>query len=297
MSELWKNRESVIREYYLTLKNLKNINTSFKFINDNIHGPSINSISARPSIGKSLLVDQIGHEFVKNKFRWLSLQLELTSYDVIKRELIYSNIPANKKEIYFQNVLNEPIDVIENININNLFDTISSYMNYYKGQDILVTIDHLFLVVGCDNGKNLQPIFSALVKLKKMGAYIIVLSHLKRDVYLPERCKQGHVNNQIFENDVYMSDTILQYSDFSVAMDIPMRRGIKIYGPNKIPVNPNDIVISTLKNRNGSRYSYLYHLNDNLTYSYLQRLDDSGMSVSITINDKQQEEDFDDTVF
>lgn len=279
----WKSKLQQITEYYRAISNVRDLNTSFKFINDNIKSPSIISISARPSVGKSLLLDQIGHDFVNNGFRWLSFQLELTSYEIIRRELIYFNIPESKKELYLEKVLNKPIDVVESVSINNLYSIVNAYRNYYPDDKILITVDHLFLIHGCDNGKNLQPIFTEFVKFKKMGMYVIFTSHLKRDIYLPDRCKPAHVNNQIFENDIYMSDNILQYADFSIAMDMPFRRGIPIYGPSKIQIQPNDVLLTVLKNRNGERYVYHYERLNNLTYVYKDTYNDTGVSTAISI--------------
>jgi len=263
----------VIREYYEVLNKTDRLNTQFKIIDDNVLFPSIVSISARPSVGKSLLVEQIGHAFVRNKFRWLSCQLELSPYEIIKREIVYNNVSKNNVNNYFIKTLNNPIDVVEMLSINNLYHTVDRYRQQYPNDKILVTIDHLFLIAGTENGKNLQPVFSDLVKLKKQGIYLIVLSHLKRDIYLPERCKEGHVNNRILENDIYMSDTILQYCDLSFAMDIPYRRGITLYSDAKVPVKKNNIIFSTLKNRNGDRLTYLYEINENLNFSFISYID------------------------
>jgi len=291
-NNLWKNRVNVITEFYQALKNIKRLNTSFKIINDNVLSPSIIAICARPSVGKSLLVDQIGHEFVNSGFRWLSFQLELDSYTAIKRELKYSNVPYEQKEKYLESTLNLPIDVVESVNVDNLYNILYEYKKAYPTSDVLVSIDHLFLIGGTDYGKKLAPIFDTIIKFKKLGFYFIVVSHLKREIYLPERCKQGHPNNQIFESDVYMSDLIIQNTDLALAMDIPFRRGINLYSKNKISVGENDVMINTLKNRSvGKRSLYHYVRNEDLTYKFVNEYDDSGTVTPIKIEKPMPEDD------
>lgn len=291
---MWKDRKEIIREYYIHKERVKKLKTRFYFLNEYILSPSIITLSARPSVGKSLLCDQIGHEMIANGFRWLSFQLELSSYETIKRELICNNVSKKDIENYLLNTMNVPVDVVEFASISSLDGILNRYRNEHPDDAIFVSIDHLFLINGTDNGKNLQPVFQILVKYKKMGMYFLVLSHLKRELYTSERIKNGSINNLIFESDVYMSDVVLQYADYSIGMDAPYRRGIMEYGPNKIKVDKDDYMLICLKNRNGNRQMFNYKQDKNLQFKEVKTYEDIYISIPLESRSQSITEDVND---
>lgn len=281
MEKIWKTRRQALLEFKESFKAKKIYNTGFPFFDDYVTKPSIISIVGSPGVGKTLLKDQLCLKLISNNFYWLDFQLEMPVSEILYREFIYQGILNDKEQRikYIETTADMPWfivdDPVSSKDISRIANDFCETFNVNKGLDLpkgVIAIDHALIVGDADGGKNIASLMKELVKLKKNGFYVILLSQLNREVDDPSRTKQSSSANYITRRDVYMSDALIQYSDIVIALDAPLERGISLYGTMSEPIDNDNIIISLLKNRHGGKKIYKYML-VNLKYEFQKILE------------------------
>lgn len=275
-------REQSINEFIDYSRNTEVLKTRYKFLEGLLSGPSIVSIVARPQWGKTLLKDQLAMDiYALNKRNssnytringWLDFQLEMPISEKIKRELRFRGIDitnVTELEGKIKALPKENWITITSVNgINNLESkAITCYEKYGCN---LVTIDHALIV--SSGGKYMQELFEALVNLKKNKIYVIVLSQMSRNITAEDRCRDGNNKNRVYENDIYASDMLMQYSDVVAYIDRPDLRNLLLYSSAKIPIEPNNAIVGLLKNRFGELKHYKYRVNERLLFEFEEEI-------------------------
>lgn len=309
-------REQSINEFIDYSRNIEILKTRYKFLEGILSGPSIVSIVARPQWGKTLLKDQLAMDiYALNKRNssnytringWLDFQLEMPISEKIKRELRFRGIDimnVTELEGKIKALPKENWITITSVNgINDLESKV--IMCYEKYGCNLVTIDHALIV--SSGGKYMQELFEALVNLRKNKIYVIVLSQMNRNITAEDRCRDGNNKNRVYENDIYASDMLMQYSDVVAYIDRPDLRNILLYSSAKIPIEPNNAIVGLLKNRFGELKHYKYRINERLLFEFEEEInfskfkkasiDDEGIDYmeSVPQNVRPNEEFHDD---
>lgn len=165
-----------------------------------------------------------------------------------------------------------PIDIVENpTTIKEYEQIIHKYMDAYSvvekytdnaGQKktrkvykkTLITLDHSYLIK-CSGNKTemLYELGETCTKLKRQYPIIfIILSQLKRETDRPERNEDGKYGNYILESDIFGGDALTQHADMIVGVNIPAKRFIKFYGPDRFIIEDEQTMVwHFIKCRNG----------------------------------------------
>ena len=240
-------REDTIKEFIDYSKNTEVLKTRYKFLEGLLTGPSIISIVARPQWGKTLLKDQLAMDICAlNKKNnsiytringWLDFQLEMPISEKIKRELRFRGVDITNVTELEKSIRTLPKENWLTItSVNGINDLESKAIACYEKYGCnLVSIDHALIV--SSGGKYMQELFEALVNLKKNKIYVIVLSQMNRNITAEDRCRDGNNKNRVYENDIYASDMLMQYSDVVIYIDRPDLRNLLFIVLPKYPLN------------------------------------------------------------
>lgn len=268
----------IAQEYLDNLHNTRPIRSKYKFMDMLVDGPSIISIVARPQTGKTMVKDLIVEDLLDKNKEYISMaydfQLELTKAEIMKRFMYRRGLnPYNEQHV------KAAIKHLDNhIIFNNNASDIDSFMReatqFIKAYpNSIISIDHALIL--SNGGELMSILYKKLVELKKMGAYIIILSQLNRNIVSEKRVKDSSNMAKIYESDIYGSDVIMQYSDIVIALDRPALRGISLYTKSAIPCNINTLFIQFLKNRNAPILGwYQYELTANMNIQEVSILHD-----------------------
>jgi len=282
MEDLY-TRDDCIKEFIDYSKNTDYVKTRYKFLEGLITGPSIITIVARPQWGKTLLKDQLAIDMYSlNKKNnslyskisgWLDFQLEMPISEKIKRELKFRGIDTSDITELERKIKTLPKENWLTITkVNGIVDLESkAVMCYEKYGTNLITIDHAYII--SSGGRYMQELCEVLVNLKMKKMFVIILGQMNRNITAEERCRDGNNKNRVYENDIYNSDMLMQYSDIVVYLDRPDLRNILLYSSSKIPIEPGNAIIGLLKNRFGELKHYKYKLNDRLLFEYEEDID------------------------
>jgi len=132
----------------------------------------------------------------------------------------------------------------------------------------VVTLDHSILLKrlsGQNRNDMLYDLGEALTYMKRKYPIIfIILSQLNRDINRIERNEEGKYGNYILDSDIFGADAMLQHADTLIGLDIPAKRKLRIYGPERYIIEDESIlVMHFLKCRNGdvrmSFFKALFH--------------------------------------
>jgi len=259
---------------------------------DGIEWGSCVLFGARPGVGKSLMKSQLVREAFNlnadQRFRNLAFEWEmpllmenirelaaylnrsyqymcsvkdgeeqLTDEEIIRCRDYFKSRVKKKDDVWDSriDVVNIPLEVDEFEN------TCIAYADAYPEDNILVTVDHIRLGKRKDFQSEQDMLYAysaAVIRLKKMERknkfIFIVLTHLRRDMDDPGRCKPGDVGNYVTDSDIQGGDAFTQASDIIMALDAPFQRHISRYGTYKYIIEDERIlVVSYLKVRNGSK--------------------------------------------
>jgi len=245
-------------------------------------------IGGRPGHGKTLVKDQIIREGWKlnsnSPFRVLEFSLEMNPKTVALREFSanlkedYNNllsVPSpvsdeilDKCQVYSDEHKTYPRDIVKDApTITQFKKIVEDYMKTYgkKNEDgtidyvnTIITIDHSILMKRDKGEKDsltmLYNLGEALTHLKRIYPIIfIVLNQLNRSIDDPKRNEDGKHGNLVNTADFFGSDAMLMHADLLCAIDVPKKRHLKLYGPDKfIIVDDTVVTINFLKCRNGS---------------------------------------------
>jgi len=245
---------------------------------DGLEWNTLTVIGGRPGSGKTLIKDQIVREsFILNpndKFRVLEFQFEMVGRTSALREFsavtgkTYKELCSTNKKIsdslinqcyeYARQKVKNPIDIISTpLTVNKMREQLDSYMNTFKDEKVIITLDHTILV-------KLSPYQSSrLDMLFELGEFFtqakreypcmfIVLSQLNRNIDNPDRAVDGKYGNYILESDIFGSDAMLQHADTLIGINRPAKQKIRFYGPDRYVIEDDrTLVFHFLKARNG----------------------------------------------
>lgn len=268
------------------IKSLKTPWASFNDVGMNgMEWHSLYVIAARPSTGKTLLMQMLTREAHRlnpdQEFTILHFQFEMMGRAMAQRELSsqlgrslkYLNsaetAPISNTDMEFAKdyaelqTAREEYIVEQSMNVSDIESTIIEFMEFKK-KPAMITLDHSMLVNKDASEKDkmemLQNLGAALTRLKRAYPIIfVVLSQLNRDIEKAERQEPGKLGNYPTESDVFGADALLQHCDVMMAMNVPSKYHLKIYGPeNYIIAHKDVLVFHFLKVRNGTRRLSFY---------------------------------------
>jgi replicative DNA helicase len=146
---------------------------------------------------------------------------------------------------------------------------IREYVHYYYddmgSKPLLVTIDHSWLIKqASDEKEKLNTLYNTvemLMNLKnELPIIVIMITQLNRTLDEASRKTPGTIANYPTSSDIFGGDALMQGSDAVIAMARPGINGIKQYGPDKLPTDPNLIYIHPLKLRNSKNENELLYM-------------------------------------
>lgn len=241
---------------------------------------TMNVVGARPGSGKTVFKDQLIKDgFLLNpndEFRVLDFQLEMLARASAIRQysselgLSYkhlcsaegklSNEDLQKCLAFARSAVNYPIDIIESApTVVEFGNIIKRYMSAFKKErhtKTLVTLDHSILLRRASGQKHMDMLYELgeiCTKLKRMYPItFLILSQLNRDINRPERNEPGKYGNYILDSDIFGADALLQHADTVIGLDIPAKRKLRVYGPDKYIIeSEKTMAMHFLKLRNG----------------------------------------------
>lgn len=131
--------------------------------------------------------------------------------------------------------------------------------DFYKKfkKPMVISLDHSILVKRSTSDLNttdmLYNLGEALNYMKKTYPVIFfIASQLNRDIEDVERNKRPSALMFPKKSDISYADALYQYADTVIINHRPSQFNIEYYGPERWPVNENDIFWHVLKNRQGS---------------------------------------------
>lgn len=183
-----------------------------------------------------------------------------------------------------------PIDLVEDSpTVDELEKIIDDYMYSFSSlmddngekkrvyKKTVITLDHSVLVKRSKNEKsatemlyNLGPVLTKLKK--KYPILFIVLSQLNKDAENPERNQNGVYGNYVLDSDLFGGDALLQHADILIGINVPAKRKIREYGPDRYLINDETIMaVHFLKCRNGdTRLSFFKTAFDKMTIEEME---------------------------
>lgn len=171
---------------------------------------------------------------------------------------------------YAQARVKYPIDLVEDAPTVEEFEAIvTDYMFTHSTEEVvkdkkvrifkktLITVDHSVLLKRSKSEKSATEMLynfgPVLTKLKKKFPIIfLVLSQLNKDAENPERNQDGMYGNYVLDSDIFGGDALLQHADILIGVNIPAKRKIREYGPDRYIVDDDTFMaVHFLKCRNG----------------------------------------------
>lgn len=237
-------------------------------------------VGARPGCGKTVFKDQLIKEsFILNpndEFRVLDFQLEMlarasairqysSELGLSYKELCSAEGKLSKTDLqrclqFAKSAINNPVDIIENPpTVFEFANIIKRYMSEFKKKTYtktLITVDHSILLKRASGQKHMDMLYDfgeICTKLKRIYPItFLILSQLNRDINRPERNEEGKYGNYILDSDIFGADALLQHADAVIGLDIPAKRKLRIYGPDKYIIDSEQVMaMHFLKLRNG----------------------------------------------
>jgi replicative DNA helicase len=252
---------------------------------------SLLTIGARPGQGKTLMVGQILRESYKQNpdqhFNILEFQFEMGPKQSASREfaaqvaLDYNQVLSTKEQLssFALEHLEKFTKSSRELAAKNIFrlqinkpcnwKQIREYAHYYYddmgSKPLLITIDHSWLIKqASDEKEKLNTLYNTvemLMNLKnELPIIVIMITQLNRTLDEAARKTPGTIANYPTSSDIFGGDALMQGSDAVIAMARPGINGIKQYGPEKLPTDPNLIYIHPLKLRNSKNENELLYM-------------------------------------
>ena len=252
---------------------------------DGLEWRTITVVGARPGTGKTLFMEQLVSDIIKQNpdqdFRVLNFQMEMVDetsairkfglitgadYNTLMSKngnLVDKKLFQKCVDYYKESANSDVINVVYDVcTVNEMCATIHYECERHKKDDgtyrnILVTIDHSALfkndVGQKDKFEMLGALGEALTQMKKhYPVAFVVLSQLNRNIDDIKRQVEANYGNYILDSDIYGSDALLQHADVVIGINKPSIRRIKKYGPEKFLIeDPDTLVFHFLKSRNG----------------------------------------------
>jgi replicative DNA helicase len=252
---------------------------------DGLEWRTITVVGARPGTGKTLFMEQLVSDIIKQNpdqdFRVLKFQMEMVDetsairkfglitgadYNTLMSKngnLVDKKLFQKCVDYYKESVDSDVINVVYVVcTVNEMCATIHYECERHKKPDgtyrnILVTIDHSALfkndVGQKDKFDMLGALGEALTQMKKnYPVAFVVLSQLNRNIDDTKRQVEANYGNYVLDSDIYGSDALLQHADVVIGINKPSIRKIKKYGPEKFLIeDPDTLVFHFLKSRNG----------------------------------------------
>lgn len=286
MSDRWKSIDEIHQEGLKYIEDrragiAKSLLTPWTKFNEagigGLEWQSILTIGGRSGSGKTLIVNQItrnAHQLNPTQtFAVLDFQFEMVNKATAVREFVAGTGMTYKKILSVDKYLiDEDFDKIKAysvetagrkiyqvdkaLTVKEMKDTIVRFWNANNGIHMVVTVDHSILVKKSASEKDhfemLYSLGEMMTELKKaMPIIFIVLTQLNRSIESPERRIPGTPGNYLTPSDVFGSDSLMQHSDILVGINRPWHLGINPYGPDRIVVDENSVMLHFLKVRNG----------------------------------------------
>lgn len=252
---------------------------------DGLEWRTITVVGARPGTGKTLFMEQLVSDIIKQNpdqdFRVLKFQMEMVDetsairkfglitgadYNTLMSKngnLVDKKLFQKCVDYYKESADSDVINVVYDVcTVNEMCATIHYECERHKKEDgtyrnILVTIDHSALfkndVGQKDKFEMLGALGEALTQMKKhYPVAFVVLSQLNRNIDDTKRQVEANYGNYVLDSDIYGSDALLQHADVVIGINKPSIRKIKKYGPEKFLIeDPDTLVFHFLKSRNG----------------------------------------------
>lgn len=259
------------------IKSLRTPWTKFNEISmDGLEWNSLTVIAGRPGSGKTLIGSMISREAFKlnpdQDFCVLDFQFEMLSRNIALRE-ISGNIGVNVRRLTSvgskvqDDDLNAALKYCEEnkhrevysyerpLTVEKMRDKIYEFYDL-KRKPIVITLDHSLLLKKSasehDRIETLYNLGNMLAETRRqLPVCFIVLSQLNRDIESTERLKPGSIGNFVKDSDVFGADALLQFTDILIGINRPAKYGLQFYGPEKIPVDFDTLMVHFLKVRNG----------------------------------------------
>lgn len=243
---------------------------------DGLEWNSLTVIAGRPGSGKTLIGSMISREAFRlntdQDFCVLDFQFEMLSRNIALRE-ISGNINVNVRRLSSvgTTVTDQDMEAAINYCKANSHKEIYTYerplnvekmreMIYHfysvKQKPVLITLDHSLLLKRSasenDRIETLYNLGNMLAETRRqLPVSFVVLSQLNRDIETTERLKPGSIGNFVKDSDVFGADALLQFTDILIGINRPAKYGLQFYGPEKIPVENDTLMVHFLKVRNG----------------------------------------------
>ena len=226
---------------------------------DGLEWRTITVVGARPGTGKTLFMEQLVSDIIEHntdqEFRVLKFQLEMVDETSGVRKLSlktgadYNTLMSKDRVLVDKAIYDKCIeyyDKSENNDLTNVVydactvDEMCATIHYeiekYKKEDgtymnMLVAIDHSALFRLSKGQKDkfdmLGSLGEALTMMKKRyPVAFVVLSQLNRNIYNPDRSRDGEYCNYILDSDIYGSDRyIVNDEDMLVFHFLKSRNG------------------------------------------------------------------------
>jgi len=192
------------------------------------------SISGLPSSGKSLFLEMLKSEFLKDEsIEILSFELEMLIEDQIERRVKYNTLDAiSNQNLHYIDKLLTPAQIIEQITA-----FAQSYVQP-RGKKLIVTLDHTLMIKGDDEKKKIDALMQGLVELKielhtlNIPASFVILSQLNRDIENDSRVTNPFLHYPK-KSDIFAASSVFYCSDYHFTVHRPkIISGIgEYYGP------------------------------------------------------------------
>ncbi len=279
-------RDSLLK-YRDKLKNYKPVLSSYEFLNNKLYYQQglIMTIVGRPGHGKTTLseciVDDIENNNIKDgSIKIVDYQLEMPAFklteQLLRRYKLNPYSEDDLKKLYEMKKYREGnYFILESfVGFSEMYAFCSSVFEKNKKENAInmVLFDHALILP--DRRNTIPSLMQVAIKLKKeYNAIVIILSQLNRQVNSKDRAKAGSDKAKISDADIYDTDALMQYSDLLISVDVPYKRGIKVYGSEELILDRNHTIIRILKDRitdtDGDEYLYV---RDNLQFRFEKKL-------------------------
>lgn len=282
----WKRLDYIQRKalkhvQYRKLGLIKSVKTPWAKLNEATAGGfewnSIITIAGRSGSGKTTILNEFTRKVFKNnpqeEICVLDFQFEMTheatgireftqvtghSYkELLSAERPLDDVSINKISTFVNNQAVRDIYQVDSAQtVQGIKHLVEEFFKEHPNKRVIVTIDHSYLIRSAasekDKFETLYNLGEMMTELKKkLNIMWIVLTQMNRSIESDVRTVPGTTGNYPTSSDVFGADALLQHSDILMIISVPSLLNIPVYGPKKIPVTPDLLILHLLKVRNG----------------------------------------------